>query len=67
MMENGIGKLQGVVGEYLARWRAYTEAAWREQQANPPEFVRDLRERIQRKREMLVAGRGPGYLITGEP
>lgn len=53
------------IDEYLERWRAYTEAAWQEQQRNPPEFVQELRERLQRKRELLVAERGPEYLITG--
>ena len=37
------------IDAYLAQWRAYTEAAWQEQQRDPPEFVRELRERIQRK------------------
>ena len=32
------------VDAYLARWRAYTEAAWQEQQRNPPPVVRRLRE-----------------------
>lgn len=58
---------QEEVDEYLERWRAYAEAAWREQQRNPPEFVRELRERIQRQREALVAERGPEYLVTGRP
>lgn len=58
---------QKEVDEYLERWRAYTEAAWREQQRNPPEFVRELRERIQRQREALVAEHGPEYLIAGRP
>ena len=40
---------QEEVDEYLERWRAYAEAAWQEQQRNPPEFVRELRERIQRQ------------------
>jgi uncharacterized protein (DUF433 family) len=53
------------IDKYLERWRAYTEAAWQEQQRSPPEFVRELRERIQRKREMVVAERGPDYLETG--
>jgi uncharacterized protein (DUF433 family) len=53
------------IDKYLERWRAYTEAAWQEQQSNPPEFVRELRERIQHKREMVVAERGPDYLVTG--
>ena len=56
---------QEEIDKYLERWRAYTEAAWQEQQSNPPEFVRELRERIQRKREMVVAERGPEYLVTG--
>ena len=56
---------QKEIDEYLERWRAYTEAAWQEQQRNPPEFVQELRERLQRKRELLVAERGPEYLITG--
>ncbi len=58
---------QEEVDEYLERWRAYAEAAWREQQRNPPEFVRELRERIQRQREALVAERGPEYLVAGQP
>jgi uncharacterized protein (DUF433 family) len=57
--------MQEEIDKYLERWRAYTEAAWQEQQRNPPEFVRELRERIQRKREMLLAERGPEYLVTG--
>jgi uncharacterized protein (DUF433 family) len=56
---------QEEIDKYLERWRAYTEAAWQEQQRNPPEFVRELRERIQRKREMVLAERGPEYLVTG--
>ena len=56
---------QEEIDKYLERWRAYTEAAWQEQQRNPPEFVRELRERIRRKREMLLAERGPEYLVTG--
>jgi len=53
------------IDQYLEGWRAYTEAAWQEQQRNPPEFVRELRERIQRQREALVAERGPEYLVAG--
>jgi len=56
---------QKEIDEYLEKWRAYTEAAWQEQQRNPPEFVRELRERIRRKREVLVAERGPEYLVAG--
>jgi uncharacterized protein (DUF433 family) len=50
------------IDAYLARWRAYVEAAWQEQQRHPPAFVKDLRERIRRKREMLVAEKGAAYL-----
>jgi uncharacterized protein (DUF433 family) len=46
---------QEEIGKYLERWRAYSEAAWQEQQRNPSEFVQDLRERMQRKREELLA------------
>jgi uncharacterized protein (DUF433 family) len=56
---------QKEIDKYLERWRAYTEAAWQEQQRNPPEFVRELRERIQRKREAILAERGPEYLVAG--
>jgi uncharacterized protein (DUF433 family) len=56
---------QEEIDSYLDRWRAYTEAAWLEQQRDPPEFVRELRERIQRRREVLLAERGPDYLVTG--
>ena len=56
---------QQEIDEYLERWRAYADAAWQEQQRNPPEFVRELRERIRRKREVLVAERGPEYLVAG--
>ena len=58
---------QEEIDHYLERWRAYTEAAWQEQQRNPPEFVRQLRERIQRRREVLLAERGPAASILGEP
>jgi uncharacterized protein (DUF433 family) len=57
---------QEEVDAYLARWRAYGEAAWQEQQRNPPEFVRELRERIQHKREALLAEKGPAYLVSGQ-
>jgi hypothetical protein len=50
------------IAAYLARWRAYAEAAWQEQQRNPSAFVKDWRERIQRKREVLVAEKGAAYL-----
>jgi uncharacterized protein (DUF433 family) len=56
---------QEEIDQYLERWRVYTEAAWQEQQSNSPEFVRELRERIRRKREMVMAERGPEYLALG--
>ena len=56
---------QEEIDSYLERWRTYTEAAWQEQERNPPEFVRELRERIERRREALVAEKGPEYLVTG--
>ena len=55
---------QEEVTDYLQRWRAYTEAAWQEQQRNPPDFVRELRERIQRRKEALLAEKGPGYFVA---
>jgi len=58
---------QAEIDGYLERWRAYAEAAWQEQQRNPSEFVRELRERIQHKREMLLAERGPTYRVTDQP
>jgi protease II len=65
-LSKGLGyPQQEEIDHYLKRWRAYTEAAWQEQQRNPPEFVRELRERIQRRREVLLAERGPEYLVTG--
>lgn len=57
---------QEEIDKYLERWRAYTETAWQEQQRNPPEFVQDLRERMQRKREALLAERGPEYLVNDQ-
>jgi uncharacterized protein (DUF433 family) len=53
---------QEEIDAYLARWRAYVETAWLEQQHNPPAFVEDLRQRMQQRRETLVAERGPTYL-----
>ena len=55
---------QKEIDKYLERWPAYTEAAWQEQQRNPPEFVRKLGERIQRKRETLLAEGGSEYLAV---
>ena len=57
---------QEEMDRYLERWRAYTDAAWQEQQRNPSEFVRELRTRIQHKREMLLAERGSKYLVNDQ-
>jgi uncharacterized protein (DUF433 family) len=57
---------QEEIDAYLARWRAYVEAAWQEQQRNPPELVKDLRERMQHRREVLVAERGATYLPVSQ-
>ena len=57
---------QEEVDAYLARWRAHGEAAWQEQQRNPPEFVKELRERIQHKREAVLAEKGPAYLTVNQ-
>lgn len=52
---------QKEIDEYLERWRVYTEAAWQEQQRNPPPLVVELRERMARKRAEIIAEKGPGY------
>lgn len=44
---------QEEVDAYLTRWRAYTEAAWQEQQRNPPPVVRRLRELKARQQSQL--------------
>lgn len=41
------------VEAYLARVRQLQEEAWQEQQRHPSEFVRSLRERLERQREAL--------------
>jgi len=46
---------QEEVDAYLARWRAYAEAAWQEQQRNPPPVVRRLRELKARRQAEAVA------------
>ena len=56
---------QGEVGRYMERWRAYVDEAWQEQQRNPSDFVQELRERIRRRRETLLAERGSQYLVVG--
>lgn len=46
-----------VVDAYLERVRQQQEAAWEEQQRHPSEFVRSLRERLNRQREMFLKER----------
>ena len=46
---------QEEVDEYLERWRAYSEAAWQEQQRNPPPVVRRLRELKARRQSQVEA------------
>ncbi|MBU4226132.1 MAG: DUF433 domain-containing protein [Chloroflexi bacterium] len=55
---------QQEVDEYLERWRAYSDAAWQEQQRDPPEFVLEMRERMQRQREKMIAERGSDYTVA---
>ena len=58
---------QRQVDDYLARWRAYCDAAWQEQERNPPEIVLQMRERLQRARVTVIAEKGPEYLVAGQP
>lgn len=41
------------VEAYLARVRRRQEEAWQEQQRHPSEFVRSLRKRLERQRQLL--------------
>jgi len=41
------------IDEYLEKWRAYAEAAWQEQQRNPPPVVRRLRELKARRQSQV--------------
>lgn len=43
-----------VVDAYLERVRQEQEKAWEEQQRHPSEFVRSLRERLNRQREIFL-------------
>ncbi len=55
---------RGSAEAYLARWWAQGEAAWEEQQRHPSDFVRDLRERVERQRRELQSGRVPNPTST---
>jgi len=57
---------QREVDAYLARWRAYCDAAWQEQERNPPEIVLRMRERLQRARATVLAEKGPEYFVAGQ-
>ena len=46
---------QSQVDDYLERVREEQEAAWQEQQRNPSEFVRLLRERLKQERQRFPA------------
>ena len=43
------------VHAYLARWRGQGQAAWEQQNRQPSEFVRDLRQRVEQQRRALQA------------
>jgi uncharacterized protein (DUF433 family) len=51
---------------YLARWRAYCDASWREQERNPSELVLRMKERLEHTRTLVIAEKGPEYLATGQ-
>lgn len=44
---------RGKVEAYVERVRQQQEEAWQEQQRHPSEFVRSLRERIERQRQLM--------------
>lgn len=44
------------VAAYLERVRERQEEAWQEQQRHPSEFVRSLRERLERQRRVMREG-----------
>lgn len=48
---------QSETDEYLSRVRAIQEKAWREDRANPSEFTIDLRNRIQKQRQLCHKNR----------
>jgi uncharacterized protein (DUF433 family) len=43
------------IDEYARRVNEYQEAGWREQQEHPSEFILSLRQRIEKKRQELLA------------
>jgi uncharacterized protein (DUF433 family) len=57
---------QREVDAYLARWREYCDAAWQEQERNPPEIVLRMRERLEFARAAVIAEKGPEYLVAGQ-
>jgi len=52
------------VDRYLERWRTYVDTAWQAQQENPSDFVQELRNRLQRKRQELLAQNNEAHLVT---
>jgi len=51
------------VDAYLARWRAYCDSAWEEWQRNSAPFVQEMRSRLQRAREQVLAEKGLEYYV----
>jgi uncharacterized protein (DUF433 family) len=54
------------VEPYLERVREQQEHAWEEQQRHPSEFVRLLRERLERQRQALRGGKPHSISTVGE-
>lgn len=53
-----------VVDAYLERVRRQQEEAWGEQQRHPSEFVRSLRERLERQRQMFLNERRQSTAVS---
>lgn len=53
-----------VVDAYLERVRRQREEAWEEQQRHPSEFVRSLRERLERQRQMFLEERRQSTAVS---
>lgn len=52
------------VDAYLTRWRAYCDSSWEAWQRNSAPFVQEMRGRLQRTREQVLAEKGPEYLVS---
>lgn len=53
-----------VVDAYLERVRQQQEEAWEEQQHHPSEFVRSLRERLERQRQIFLKERRQSTAVS---